>query len=181
MSRKKPASTEFLIPTEAIERRIYLLRGRKGMLDNDLAELYHVQTKVLNQAVTRNRSRFPGDFMFRLTREEFESLRSQIVTSNVGRGGRRYPPRVFTEQGVAMLSSVLRSERAIQVNIAVLRAFVRLRGMLASSDELRRKLAAMEKKLEGHDVQIQTVFEAIRELMAPDPKKARRIGFQPRN
>ena len=145
------------------------------MLDSELAELYQVSTKVFNQAVSRNRNRFPEDFMFQLTVEEDRSLRSQIVTSKVGRGGRRYRPYVFTEQGVAMLSSVLNSERAVQVNIAIMRAFVRLREMMESNKELAAKLDALEKK---YDAQFSVVFQAIRKLMQPSPaKNSRRIGF----
>lgn len=145
------------------------------MLDSELAELYQVPTKVFNQAVSRNRSRFPEDFMFQLTVEEDQSLRSQIVTSKVGRGGRRYRPYVFTEQGVAMLSSVLNSERAVHVNIAIMRAFVRLREMMESNKELAAKLEELEKK---YDAQFRVVFQAIRTLMSPSAKsKPRRIGF----
>jgi hypothetical protein len=166
---------EPLIPQERIGQKILLIRGQKVMLDLDLAELYEVPTKVLNQAVRRNKDRFPADFMFRLNAREFEILRSQSVTSS-GWGGTRYPPNAFTEQGVAMLSSVLNSRRAIQVNIAIIRAFVRLREMLAGHADLARKLHALEKK---YDHQFQVVFEAIRQLMAPPkPPKRRRIGFQ---
>lgn len=143
------------------------------MLDADLAELYGVPTKVLNQAVKRNKERFPPDFMFRLSREEFGILRSQAVTSSQW-GGRRIPPYVFTEQGVAMLSSVLKSQRAVQVNIEIMRAFVRLREMLSSHKDLARKLEALEKK---YDVQFKVVFEAIRQLMSPPEPKKRKIGF----
>jgi hypothetical protein len=144
------------------------------MLDADLAVLYGVSTKRLNEQVRRNRSRFPDDFMFQLTAEEVRSLRSQFATSKQGRGGRRYAPLVFTEQGIAMLSTVLNSERAIQVNIEIMRAFVRLRRMLASNEDLSRKLAALEKK---YDSQFRVVFEAIRELMTPPEAKKRKIGF----
>ena len=130
------------------------------MLDRDLAELYGIETKVLKQAVRRNMKRFPGDFMFELTKEEFTILRSQIVTSSWG--GMRYVPMAFTEQGVAMLSSVLNSERAIEVNEEIMRTFVRLREMLATHKELARKLTALEQHLKGHDQQIQAIFEAIR-------------------
>jgi len=143
------------------------------MLDSDLALLYGVSTKRLNEQVKRNRARFPGDFMFQLTAAEFAGLRSQIVTSNA-RGGRRTPPYAFTEQGVAMLSSVLHSQRAIQVNIEIMRAFVRLRHALASHKELARKLDALEQK---YDVQFRAVFDAIRALMAEDARPKRRIGF----
>jgi hypothetical protein len=144
------------------------------MLDADLAELYGVETRAPLQAVSRNQKRFPEDFMFRLSKEEYELLRSQIVISKKGRGGRRYLPYAFTEQGVAMLSSVHRSERAVQVNIEIMRAFVRLRRMLASNAELARKLAALEKK---YDAQFRMVFDAIRELMTPPESKKREIGF----
>lgn len=172
MPTKKPAS---LIPAQRIEKSILLIRAQKVMLDSDLAELYDVETKVLLQAVKRNVRRFPEDFMFQLTKEEFEVLRSQIVTSK-SRGGRRYAPFAFTEQGVAMLSSVLKSDRAIDVNVAIMRTFVRLREMLASHKDLARKLAAMEK---NYDEKFKVVFDAIRQLMAPPPvKKKRRIGFR---
>ena len=172
-----------MIPVERIEASILLIRGHKVMLDADLAELYGVETKVLNQAVKRNLDRFPEDFMFRLTPREVEnlrfhfgnsSLRSQFVTSQLGRGGRRHPPYVFTEQGVAMLSSVLRSKRAIQVNVEIVRTFVRLRQLLASNAQLARKLEALEKK---YDAQFKVVFDAIRQLMSPAEPKKRKIGF----
>jgi len=164
-----------IIPAERIENCIYLLRGQRVMLDDDLAILYGVETKVLNRSVKRNLRRFPEDFMFQLSTKEFESLRCQFGTSK--RGGRRYPPYAFTEQGVAMLSRVLNSKRAIQVNIEIMRAFVRLRQILGSNAELARKLAALEKK---YDAQFRIVFDAIRELMTPpEPKKKRSIGFAP--
>jgi hypothetical protein len=173
--RKSSIATDALVPVELIERRIYLVRGHKVMLDSELAELYQVSTKVFNQAVSRNRNRFPEDFMFQLTMEEDRSLRSQIVTSKVGRGGRRYRPYVFTEQGVAMLSSVLNSERAVHVNIAIMRAFVRLREMMDSNKQLAAKLDTLEKK---YDAQFGVVFQAIRKLMQPTkPSQSRRIGF----
>lgn len=161
---------------EQIESRIFLIRGQKVMLDEDLAALYEVEVKVLNQAVKRNLDRFPEDFMFQLTADETSHLRSQTVTLKSGRGQhRKYSPYAFTEQGVSMLSSVLRSGRAIHVNIEIMRAFVRLRQMLASNAELSRKLVALEKK---YDIKFRAVFEAIRELMTPsDPKKKRPIGF----
>jgi hypothetical protein len=162
------------IPPERIERRILRIRGQNVMLDTDLAELYEVDTKVLNQAVKRNLERFPGDFMFRLKNEESTALRSQIVTSNEGRGGRRYSPYAFTEQGVAMLSSVLRSPRAVQVNIAIMRAFVKLREIIASHHQLAQRLEEMESR---YDEQFRTVFDAIRDLMEPPEKPRRRIGF----
>ena len=163
-----------LIPVDRIEKAILLIHGQKVMLDADLAELYGVETRVLVQAVKRNLERFPEDFMFQLSQEEFAILRSQIVTSSDW-GGRRYRPYAFTEQGVAMLSSVLRSQRAVQVNIEIMRAFIRLRQMLASHVELARKLDALEKK---YDAQFKQVFEAIRQLMAPPEPKRRPIGFR---
>jgi hypothetical protein len=165
--------TQLTVPSERIERAILLIRGHKVMLDADLAALYEVETRVLVQAVKRNLARFPEDFMLQLTPAEWENLRSQIVTSSWG--GRRYPPYAFTEQGVAMLSSVLRSERAIQVNIAVVRTFVRLRQLLSSHKDLARKLTELERK---YDQQFQVVFEAIRKLMIPPDTKHRPIGFQ---
>ena len=163
-----------IVPVERIEKAILLVRKQKIMLDADLAALYGVETRVLVQAVKRNIERFPEDFMFQLSREEFAVLRSQSVTSSDW-GGRRYPPYAFTEQGVAMLSSVLRSQQAIQVNIEIMRAFIRLRQMLASHAALARKLDALEKK---YDAQFKEVFEAIRQLMAPPEPKRRAIGFR---
>jgi hypothetical protein len=163
------------IPVERIERSILFLRGQKVMLDADLAALYGVETRRLVEAVKRNIGRFPADFMFQLTREEFDILRSQFATSSSW-GGRRYTPYAFTEQGVAMLSSVLHSERAIQVNVAIMRAFVRLREMLASNKKLAHRLDELERK---YDASFRAVFEAIRELMAPSPvPPKRRIGFR---
>ncbi len=158
-----------------VEKKILLIRGERVLLDSDLAALYGVETRVLVQAVKRNAARFPDDFMFRLTPEEGAALRSQIVISNVGRGGRRNAPYAFTEHGVAMLSSVLRSPRAVQVNIEIVRAFVRLRSMLSTHVELSRKLTSLEKK---YDAQFRVVFDAIRELMTPPAKSSRRIGFR---
>jgi hypothetical protein len=174
---------------EKVVRRILLIRGQKVMLDSDLAALYGVPTKRLNEQVRRNARRFPPDFMFPLSPEEAKflrtqggtlNLRSQIATSSSGYGGRRYRPYVFTEQGVAMLSSVLNSERAIQVNIAIMRAFVRLRRMLATHRTLAQKLLELERKLANHDHKIHAIFDAIRELMAPAPASKRRIGFHAR-
>jgi phage regulator Rha-like protein len=166
-----------LIAVEQVERRIYTVRGQNVMLDSDLAELYGVETKNLNKAVQRNGSRFPVDFMFRLTLEETESLRFQIGTSNEGRGGRRYLPYAFTEQGVAMLSSVLRSERAVQVNIAIMRAFVSLRGLLTQDSDLARRILTLEQK---YDEQFAVVFEAIRLMLEAPPATERRMGFRAR-
>jgi hypothetical protein len=163
-----------LVPIESIVRKIIFLRSEKVLLDRDIAELYGVETKVLKQAVRRNIKRFPSDFMFELTKEEFENWRSQFVTSKRDKMGLRHRPMAFTEQGVAMLSSVLRSERAIEVNIAIMRAFVQLRKMVAAHKDLARKLAALEKK---YDEQFKIVFDAIRELMTPPTKPQRKIGF----
>ena len=159
---------------QEIDRSIYLIRGEKVMLDEDLARLYQVPTKSLVQAVKRNVKRFPEDFMFQLTDQEYEDLRSQIVTST-GRTGRRYPPYAFTEQGVAMLSGVLRSDRAVQVNVEIMRAFVRLRRILTEHEDLKLQLANLEKR---YDKQFKVVFDAIRELMTEkNPPKKRQIGF----
>ena len=167
-----------LIPSERIEKAIYLIRGEKVMLDRDLALLYEVETKVLNRAVKRNLQRFPSDFMFQLMAEEVVLLRCQIGTSKKGRGGRRYLPYVFTEQGVAMLSSVLNSERAISVNIEIMRAFVKLRQMLASNAGLARRLGELESK---YDKQFKVVFDAIRRLMATPVRARKEIGFRSRS
>jgi hypothetical protein len=161
-----------LVPVERVERMILLIRGQKVMLDSDLAELYAVETRVLIQAVKRNIERFPQDFMFQLNEDEFNNLRSQFVTSSWG--GRRYRPYAFTEQDVAMLSSVLKSKRAIQVNIEIMRTFVRLREILFTHRDLARKFEELEKK---YDKQFRIVFEAIRQLMeSPGPAK-KQIGF----
>lgn len=165
-----------LILTERIESMIFQVRGKKIMLDSELALLYGVETKVLIQAVKRNKDRFPEDFMFQLTKEEFISLRSQIVTSN--RGGRRYLPYAFTEQGVAMLSSVLNSNRAILVNIQIIRAFVNLRRIGLTYVELKRKIEAMEKK---YDIQFKIVFDALKKLLEPPLKPKPPIGFRVHN
>ena len=164
------------IPAEKIERRILLLRGQKVMLDADLAELYGVTVGRLNEAVKRNVKRFPCDFMFQLSLQELRNLKSQIAISSSRWGGRRHQPYAFTEQGVAMLSSVLNSERAVQVNIEIMRAFVRLREIIASNKNLAKRLDALEKK---YDSQFKVVFDAIRELMTPVPPPPRRIGFRP--
>ena len=168
-----------VIPTDRIERAILLFRGHKVMLDADLAELYAVEVRALVQAVKRNVRRFPSDFMFQLTAEEWKTLRSQTVTlEEAGRGRhRKYLPYVFTEQGVAMLSSVLRSEHAVLVNIEIMRAFVRLRQLLASHKDLAKKLEELEKKYDG---QFKIVFEAIRKLMTPTAPTVPRMGFHVR-
>ncbi len=164
-----------LIPAQRIERVIYLIRGQKVMLDRDLAQLYGVETRVLNQTVRRNKDRFPNDFMFTLTRQEIRDLSQSVISP-----GLKHAPNVFafTEQGVAMLSSVLNNPRAIKMNLEIMRAFVRLRGMMTSQKEVARKLVELEKHLQDHDEQIQTIFTAIRQLMAPKEAPKKRIGFQ---
>ena len=165
-------------PVLLIERRIWLVRGHKVLLDADLAQLYQVETRALNQAVRRNLERFPEDFMFQLTEAEAETLRSQSVISNEDRrGGRRYRPYAFTEQGVAMLSSVLRSQRAIEVNIAIMRTFVRLRQLLASHDDLAQQLEDLRCRQEEQQQQIQAVFEVIEQLIEAPAGPKKRIGF----
>jgi len=164
------------LPVEAIEKSIYLIRGQKVMLSTHIAQLYGVEPRSLVQAVKRNIQRFPEDFMFQLTFEEFDTLKSQIVISSWG-GLRRARPYAFTEQGVAMLSSVLRSERAVQVNIAIIRVFVRLRQIMATHKELATKLAELEKRLEDHDEQILGIFDAIKQLMTPPVRPRKKIGF----
>src|SRR5438128_24292 len=167
-----------LIPIERIEKAIYLIRGEKVMLDRDLAALYGVATKVLKQAVRRNIDRFPSDFMFVHNPTEFQNWRSQFVTSKADRKGLRYAPYAFTEHGILMLSSVLNSERAIQVNIEVMRAFVKLRQMLASNAGLSRRLDQLESQ---YDRQFKVVFDAIRELMSPLVRDRKEIGFRSRS
>ncbi len=173
---------------DEIVLRIFIIRSHRVMLDSDLAELYGVSTKRLNEQVRRNIRRFPEDFMFQLTNQEAAILRSQIATSRSGSqrsqiatfesyGGRRYLPYVFTEQGVAMLSGVLKSDRAIDVNVAIMRAFVRLRQILSAHKELSAKLDQLEKKTEKHDEEIQAIFSAIRQLMKPPEPARRKIGF----
>jgi phage regulator Rha-like protein len=163
-----------LMPVEIIEKKIYLIRGNKILLDSDLAELYGVEVKQLKRQVRRNINRFPEDFMFELQKEEYESLRSHLGTLKRGEHA-KYLPYAFTEQGVAMLSSVLNSDRAIEVNVQIMRTFVKLREMLSTHKDLARKLADMEKK---YDSQFKIVFDAIRQLMKPDEPKKKPIGFR---
>jgi phage regulator Rha-like protein len=170
-----------IIPNETIIRKIYVLRGYKVMIDSDLAGLYEVETKVLNQAVKRNIARFPKDFMFRLNKKEFESLRSQFVTSN--RGGSRYMPYAFTEQGVAMLSGIINSDKAIKMNIAIMRAFVEIRRTIMNNKNIAGKLKSLEDKLGEHDVQLNQIYDAIENLMDKKVEQEtwqerRRIGFK---
>ncbi|MBP9854914.1 MAG: ORF6N domain-containing protein [Candidatus Omnitrophica bacterium] len=170
MTKKRAIETgAVLLHQENIENKIYLIRGKKVMIDSELAELYGVPTKGLNLAVKRNLSRFPSDFMFQLNEKESQSLRFQNETSNKGRGGRRYLPYVFTQEGVAMLSSVLNSERAIQVNIQIMRAFVKLRELMISHKGLAQKINELEKKFNDHDKSIALIFRAIKELLESPP------------
>ncbi len=180
-SKEKPMSTE-LVTLEHIRRFILLVRGKKVLLDEDLAGLYGVRTGNLNKAVKRNSERFPDDFMFQLTKEEYRVLLFQNGTTKPDRietrGGRKMPPYAFTEQGVAMLSSVLNSPRAIVVNISIMRAFVQLRLVMENNPEIAKRLSKMEKKQEQHDQSFQVVFKAISELMKPPaPRNKKRIGF----
>jgi hypothetical protein len=165
------------VAQEVIEQKIYLIRGQRVMIDRDLAKLYCIPTKRLKEQVKRNTKRFPNDFMFQLTKEEFGYWRSQFATSNSDKLGLRHSPYVFTEQGVAMLSSVLNSERAIEVNIAIMRAFVKLRQILSTNKALASKLKELEQRLEKHDTEIHAIFDAIRQLMTPPDKPKRKIGF----
>ena len=170
------------LPADRIHALIVIIRGQKVLLDRDLAVLYGVETKALNQAVRRNLDRFPSDFMFRLTAEEVVELnRSQFVTGSQKHRDPRSRPYAFSEQGVAVLSSVLRSKRAVTVNIEIMRAFVRLREMLTSNQELAQKVNELERHLAGHDKQIQTIFEAIRQLIIPAKAPRRLIGFRPKD
>ena len=163
----------------AIESRIHLIRGNKIMLDADLAQLYGVATKNLNKAFQRNRERFPVDFMYQITRQEFANLRFQFGTSSL-HGGRRHMPYAFTQEGIAMLSSVLRSLRAVAVNIEIMRAFIRMRGMLLSVDKLARKVEELERKAAANDQNMEGVFAALNELMTPPKPPGREIGFHTR-
>ena len=168
---------EYSISVESIRDKIFFLRGERVLLDRDLAALYGVKTKALKQAVRRNIKRFPDDFMFELTKEENLSLRSQNVTLKRGSHS-KYLPFAFTEQGVAMLSSVLNSESAMEVNIAIMRAFVHLRKLAIPYEIIERKFREIEVRLEGHDEKIEAIFEAFRQFMAPPEKKRKRIGFE---
>ena len=166
--------SDSIIPIERIEQRIFVIRGERVILDSDLAQIYGVETRVFNQAIRRNIGRFPEDFMFGLTTEEFESLMSQIVISKIGRGGRRKLPLVFTEHGALMAANVLNSPRAVEASVQVVRAFVRMRSMLASNAELSKKIESLEKKYDG---QFKAVFDAIKKLMMPKDKPKGGIGF----
>jgi len=167
-----------VVLAKRVDSRILILRGQKVILDAELAELYGVPVKHLNQQVKRNASRFPFDFVFRLSRAESENLRSQIVTSSSGHGGRRYLPQAFTEHGAVMAATVLNSKRAIEMSIFVVRAFVRMREALAMDQKIMGKLADLERRLEGHDAGIQELVDAIQELMVLPPASSRSIGFE---
>lgn len=169
-----------LIAAPMIEKRIFGVRERQVMLDQDLADLYGVETKRLIEQVKRNLERFPQDFMFQLNKEEAAALRSQLATSNTGRGGRRYAPYVFTEQGVAMLSSVLRSKRAIAVNIEIMRAFVEMRRIASSYAVIEERLEEIERGVGEHDKQLEQIFTALRQMIAPPPQSKHPIGFRVR-
>jgi hypothetical protein len=167
-----------LTPTLAVESRVLILRHQRVILDVDLAQLYAVPVKRLNEQVRRNQERFPADFMFQLNSKEHEALRSQIATSKKGRGGRRYTPFAFTEHGAIMAATVLNSERAVAMSVFVVRAFVRLREMLATNRRLAGKIDELENRLDTHDSTIQDLIEAIKELMTPEDPPLKRIGFQ---
>tara|TARA_B100000315_G_C14493071_1_gene548567 strand:+ start:520 stop:1023 length:504 start_codon:yes stop_codon:yes gene_type:complete len=164
-----------IIPIEIVEQKIFMIRGHKVMIDRDLASLYGVETRVLNQAVRRNIDRFPEDFMFSLTRQEIRDLSQLVISSKI-----KHSPNVFvfTEQGVSMLSSVLKSKRAVKVNIQIMRAFVKLRQILSTNKELVHKLSQLERKTEKHDAEIHAIFKAIRQLMTPPEKTKKRIGYR---
>lgn len=176
-SAGKKASLE-LTAAPAIEKRILVVRERQVMLDEDLAELYGVETRVLVQQVRRNEKRFPADFMFQLSAGEFSDLKSQSVISSGGHGGRRKPPLVFTEQGIAMLSGVLRSERAIAVNIEIMRVFVELRRVASSYTAIEKRLEEIERELSGHDDQLNEIFAALRQLISPPVRPKHPVGFR---
>jgi hypothetical protein len=167
-----------ILSDELVSSKIYFIRDQKVLLDIDLAELYQVETGRLNEQVKRNTDRFPEDFMFQLTNQEFESLRSQFAISKKGRGGRRYAPFAFTEHGVLMLSSVLNSERAIQVNIQIMRIYAKLRGMIMAHKDVLLQLEKLENRLDKHDEGFQIVFRHLRELLNPPSEPRRKIGFK---
>ncbi len=171
------SSETSLIIVDRIEPLIHAIRGQNVVLDSDLAALYGVPTRTLNQAVKRNLDRFPGDFMFPLTPDEFDGLRSQIVISNVGRGGRRHPPYAFTEHGVVMAASVLSSPQAVEVSVFVMRAFVKLRQLAVAHKGMSAKLDQLERQVGDHDVSIRQLVAAIRQLMSPPAAKPKRMGF----
>jgi len=170
--------TAHIVLVKPVEPRILILRGLRVILDSELAELYGVQVKRLNEQVKRNAERFPRDFMFQLSDAEHRNLRSQFATSSSSHGGRRRPPYAFTEHGAIMAATVLSTKRAIEMSVFVVRAFVRLRDMLAANAKLANKLTELERSVKGHDTAIQGIIDAIRELIAPKPRKRRQIGFR---
>jgi ORF6N domain len=174
-------SKGLMLPDELVMNKIYLIRGQKVMIDRDLAELYQVETRVLNQAIRRNIDRFPKDFMFQLTEKEFDNWKSQIVISNSEKMGLRKRPLAFTEQGVAMLSSVLNSETAIRVNIQIIRVFTKMRELLSTNKDILLQLEKMEKKLTGHDDDIQLIFKYLKQLLTPPQSPRPKIGFKRKN
>jgi hypothetical protein len=176
VARRSSSPSKLPVPVFLIERRIYLIRGKKVMLSNDLAELYQVEVRTLVQAMKRSKDRFPSDFMFQLNAKEYQNLKSQIVISSWG-GARRARPYAFTEQGVAMLSSVLRSKRAIQVNVAIMRAFIKLRELLESDEELNRKFTAVIRRLATHEKYFKVVFDELKKLTNQPTPSRRPIGF----
>jgi hypothetical protein len=173
----KKSSKNLIVTSEQIQKMVHVVRGQRVMLDFDLARLYGVTTAALNQQVSRNRDRFPDDFAYQLTQQEFTSLISQIAISNTGRGGRRKPPRVFTEHGVAMLSSVLRSPTAVQVNIAIMRAFVQMRRLMGTPGELVEQITRLAETVQLHDDQIRTIASVLNKLMERPEAPKRQIGF----
>ncbi len=178
MLKKDSEKSELIIPIEVVTQRIFFIRGQKVMLDADLAELYEIPVKVLLQAVKRNSKRFPADFMFQLNKSELESLRSQFVTSKIeGRGGRRYLPYAFTEHGVAMLSSVLRSPRAVQMNILIVRAFIRIREILASNKDLAGKIEELQREQKQQNKHINSIYSILEKLITEPVKPSSPIGF----
>jgi hypothetical protein len=178
-SKMAKAKSSIIIADEVIINKIYTIRGKKVMIDRDLAELYAVETKVLKQAVRRNANRFPSDFMFEMNKKEFKNWRSQIVSSTKGaKMGLRYAPFCFTEQGATMLSCILNTQRAVAVNIQIIRIFTKLREMLVSHKDILLKLEQLEKKVTGHDEDIQMIFEALKQLLDPPQKPRSRIGYR---
>lgn len=176
---KETKKAQLALPDEVVMNRIYLIRGQKVMLDRDLAEMYGVETRILNQAVKRNIERFPKDFMFQLSHKEFENWKSQIVISSAEKMGLRKLPFAFTEQGVAMLSSVLNSKVAVQVNIQIIRIFTKMREMLLTNKDILLKLERLEKDVTANKQDIANIFEALKQLLTPPAEKRIRIGFKP--
>ncbi|MBU6231852.1 MAG: ORF6N domain-containing protein [Patescibacteria group bacterium] len=181
MSQTAASSRLSVIPAESIAQKIFFIRGQKVMLDSDLAMLYGVSTKYLNQTVRRNLSRFPSDFMFQIKEEELESLRLQFATSKIGRGGRRYSPYAFTEHGVAMISSILHSSRAVEMNILIIRTFIKLREILSSNRELAAEVELLKREQDSQSEHIKKIYKIIARLISEPPKQKGPIGFQRRS